>query len=306
MSLLWQLLGRLTWKLAGFWLVLVGGFWLFVEFAANVYDGSGFPFDEAVLHWFYGVRADGLTGFMYWMSVIGDVPATMGAAAVILLLLWLFLRREAPFFLLSLGGAALIMVVAKYGLGRARPELFPDGALYHTASPSFPSGHATGSAALYLTLYLIARHHWPRWAWLVGVLGAAMTLTISASRLYLQVHYPSDILAGLALASAWVLGIHGLYHRDRSGRFLLLLLPVDVAEAVHDESERREKSPDELVGGWLAERLGVPLEAPDAPSGPASRAPSKGALDRDREQGRVSGNGRVREEASSPERGSSS
>lgn len=251
MHLIRDLLGRLTWRLGLLWLTLVGTLWLYIEFADRVIEGGAFPFDEAVMNWFYQVRTPLAGDIMYAVSVAGDVPITIGVSALILALLRWRLRREAGFFLLAVGGAALIMVATKFGLGRARPDLFPDAIAYATASPSFPSGHATGAAALWTTLWLIARRHLSRGAWTVGVVGLLVTLTIAASRLYLQVHYPSDIVAGLALGAGWVVGVHAIYHRDRSRRFMLVSLPRSLDRRVHDEAERRGRDIDAMVAEWL-------------------------------------------------------
>jgi undecaprenyl-diphosphatase len=194
---------------------------------------------------------------MYGLSVVGDVPATVALSVLVFAALRIWLRGESVFFLVSLGGASAIMLATKYLLARPRPELFPEGAeLYPTSTPSFPSGHATGSAAFYLTLYLIARHAIPRWSWLVGLVGGVMTLAITVSRLYLQVHYPSDVMAGLALGTGWVLGAWALFHRDREHSWLLIRLPRDLAARVRRRAEREEREEDDVVAEALTDRLG--------------------------------------------------
>ena len=256
MGILGQLLRRLTWRLALFWLVLLGTIWLFVEFADEVYEGQGLPFDESILHWFQTLHEPWLTEVMYGLSVFGDVPSTLALAGLTLLGLTLWARSERMFFLVAIGGASMIMLATKYILARPRPELFPEGAeLYTTSTPSFPSGHATGSAAFYLTLYLLSRHLVPRWSWLVGVVGAILTLSITASRLYLQVHYPSDVLAGLALGAGWVVGSWAMFHRDRSYRWRLIRLPRSLADTLRERAVRDERDEDELVADALRDRL---------------------------------------------------
>lgn len=267
MSLLRELLRRLTWRLALFWLLLAGGAWLFKELADAVYGEQGFAFDEPVLAWFYERRGEAWTDVMFAVSVLGDVPATVLAAVLLLAALVAWLRREALFFALALGGASGIMVLTKEYVDRARPDLFPDGSLYPTASASFPSGHATGSAALWLTLFLIARRHAPGRAWLVGVVGLAWTLTVAVSRLYLGVHFPSDVLAGLALGVAWVLGVQALLVRDRASRFVLLRLPTGLAEELHARAGERGVAVDALA----AEALRAGLEPAPGPAPPEGR-----------------------------------
>lgn len=102
----------------------------------------------------------------------------------------------------SLSGAVLSETL-KALFERARPDLVPH--LTHMASASFPSGHAFLSAVTYLTLgVLLAREHGGRRAKLLLIGGAVLvTLMIGVSRLYLGVHWPTDVLAGWSLGAAW-------------------------------------------------------------------------------------------------------
>jgi len=131
--------------------------------------------------------------------VLGIVTAT---AALFLLLL----RRQAEVLLLLaavLGGQVLISLL-KLAFARPRPDLAPHAAEVFTAS--FPSGHAGVSAATYLTLALVLRATAsPRLAGPGLLLAGLMIVGIGASRLYLGVHWPSDILAGWCLGTAWAL-----------------------------------------------------------------------------------------------------
>lgn len=199
---------RLSWRLLLYWAVLLGSVWAFAELTDEVYEQEGFFFDEPVLGWFYGLITPLRTRVALALSTVGGVEVMVGLTALITLLLWFRSRREAVFFAASMVGASAIMGLTKVLLARPRPELFPDVDLWQTGSSSFPSGHATGSAALALTLYLVVSRLAPRWRALAAVLGLAFALSVSASRLYLQVHYPSDVLAGLALGCAWVLGVN--------------------------------------------------------------------------------------------------
>lgn len=234
--------------------------WLFAELAADIYRGDGLWFDESILRWFYDRRSEALTGFMFAISVVGDVPATVAISLLLtaLLAFWWRLRREALFFALAMGGASLVMITTKLWIGRERPDLFPDGALYPTASPSFPSGHATGSAALYLALFLIVRRCAPRWSWPMALFGATMALTITVSRLYLGVHYPSDVLAGLALGAGWTLIVDTLVHRDREHRFQLVSLSRELSDRLERRAIAAGVSEDELVSAALERYLDDP------------------------------------------------
>jgi membrane-associated phospholipid phosphatase len=115
--------------------------------------------------------------------------------------LWMRGRyRTIVFLVASVGGAGLVGVVLKAVFQRDRPDLWQR--VLEEANYSFPSGHAMGSLALALGLMVV---FWPtRWRWLVVVLGGVYVATIGLSRLYLGVHYPSDIVAGWVFAAAWV------------------------------------------------------------------------------------------------------
>ena len=264
MDVVKTLLSRLSWRLLLYWAALLGGIWLFAELTDELYDNQGFFFDEPVLTWFYGLISPARTRAALLLSTVGGLEVMVGASASLAALLWFRSRREAWFFAGSTGGAALIMALTKVVLARPRPELFPDVDYWQTASPSFPSGHATGSAAVALTLFFVVRRLAPRWQAVAGGLGVLFCLAVSASRLYLQVHYPSDILAGLALGAGWVLGVNALYAfetRDKGRHTVLLTLPREVVEAYRHDAQVRGVSEDDAVG----EVLGRHYRRPQGP-----------------------------------------
>ncbi len=260
MDIVKTLLSRLSWRLLLYWGILLGGLWAFAELTDEVYDKQGFFFDEPVLTWFYGLISPARTQLALALGTVGGLEVMIGLSVALALLLWFKSHREAIFFAVSMTGAAIIMGLTKVILARPRPELFPDVDYWQTASPSFPSGHATGSAAFALTLFFVVRRLAPRWQILAGSLGALFCLAVSASRLYLQVHYPSDILAGIALGSGWVLGVNALYAyevRDTSRRTVLLTLPREVVEAYRREAQTRGVKNDEVVAEILTQHYEV-------------------------------------------------
>lgn len=113
--------------------------------------------------------------------------------------------HAALFVLASVGGGVLISQTMKWAYARPRPDLVPHGAEVFTAS--FPSGHSMMSAVVYLTLgALLARTQVDRAA-KIYVLATAVMLTalVGVSRVYLGVHWPTDVLAGWALGGVWAL-----------------------------------------------------------------------------------------------------
>ena len=127
----------------------------------------------------------------------------MGAAGY----LFLVGRRATAFFVLaSVTGGYLCTNFLKFGFDRPRPEYLTP--LVRIYSASFPSGHAALSAIAYLTLAtLLARAQSTHGARLYFMaIALSLTLLVGLSRVYLGVHYPTDVLAGWCFGCAWALG----------------------------------------------------------------------------------------------------
>jgi len=183
----------------------------FMLIADETIEGDTHAFDEAIL---LALREPGDTanaiGPPWFEAAVGDVTALGGYAVLTLLV------AGVVFYLLSAGRRGTALLVAgsvisgtimtsllKLGFDRPRPDLVAH--LSHAQNSSFPSGHATVSAIAYLTLgVLLARAHARRRIKvLVMTYAVSLTLLIGASRVYLGVHWPTDVLAGWALGAAW-------------------------------------------------------------------------------------------------------
>ena len=112
--------------------------------------------------------------------------------------------REGLFAGIALIGSASLNLGAKQLFARERPSLWESIAPESTFS--FPSGHAMGSITLAMVLVLLAWH--TRWRWWVTLPMAAFVVMVGLSRVYLGVHYPSDIVAGWAFAIGWTVGAY--------------------------------------------------------------------------------------------------
>ena len=196
--------------------VLLASLYVFAELAGEVFEKERFAFDAPLLVWFHGLVSPPVTALALGLTFIGSVYVLAPLGIVLLALLWRRSRRAAVFFALGFGGAVALNLVVKAFFARVRPDLFAQ--LSPESSFSFPSGHTMGSTAFFLALFLIVRQLMPRWQGWMALLGLVLTLGIGLSRLYLQVHYPSDILAAWALSSAWVLGLNVWYARLGRGR----------------------------------------------------------------------------------------
>ena len=187
--------------------------WAFAELADDVFEGETHAFDEWILLALRSAtdRADPL-GPGWLEELMRDVTAlgSTGLLTFITLAVAGFLALErkthaALFVLVAVGGGMLLSTGLKMGFDRPRPDLVSHGSIVYTAS--FPSGHSMLSAVAYLTLGALLARVQPRRLLKLYLLGLAILLTVAvgASRVYLGVHWPTDVLAGWAIGAAWAL-----------------------------------------------------------------------------------------------------
>ena len=184
--------------------------WAFAELADEVREAEAFPFDQPILLFAHALARDGFDRAFVLLSALGY---QYGVVPFDALLVWsLAMRRrmrESVFAGVAIIGSALLNLAAKPSFARARPSLWES--IAPETNYSFPSGHAMGSMTLAWVVVLLSWH--TRWRWPVVVVAAMFTLLVGLSRVYLGVHYPSDILAGWAAASVWAVGIYLLVFR---------------------------------------------------------------------------------------------
>jgi undecaprenyl-diphosphatase len=182
----------------------VAGTWIFSELAGHVTSGKTQAFDDAVLGWIGAHRAPWLTAAMVEVTSLGTGLVVMMTVVVAALFLWLTKHRHSAILLgIATAGGLVLNALLELGFGRPRPEVFDWGT--HAASSSFPSGHAMNSVIVYGTVAYLAARLQERYAMRVATLLVAglVILLVCASRLYLGVHYPSDVAAGLVIGLAW-------------------------------------------------------------------------------------------------------
>ncbi|GAB6196991.1 phosphatase PAP2 family protein [Lysobacter xanthus] len=184
--------------------------WGFGELAEDVAEGEPFFFDVPLLEGLHAMAGPGLDRLFLALSAVGYSGGVVPADIVLVAALaWRRHPRSATFAAVALGGSALLNVAAKHVFGRARPALWLSIAPESTYS--FPSGHAMGSATLACVLACLAWR--TQWRVPVIVLGALFVVGVGASRVYLGVHYPSDVLAGWSAAVAWTLAVRFIAFR---------------------------------------------------------------------------------------------
>ena len=184
--------------------VAVGGVAIFVELAGHVRSGSTQAFDDHVIRWLAAHHSPTLDGVMLEITALGTGTVVLMIVAVASLFLVLTQHRYSAILLLaSTAGGLVLNGVLKLGFNRPRPSIVVHAV--HTVSSSFPSGHAMSAAIVYSTVaYLAARLQKKLWArWLTLLTTFILIVLIALSRLYLGVHYPSDVVAGIAIGLAW-------------------------------------------------------------------------------------------------------
>jgi len=194
-------------------LAVVSGLTLaFLQIADEMAEGEMEAFDRTILLMFRDpADPDTVIGPAWMHEMVRDITALGSFSLLGLLVLgvcaYLYLARmrsAALFVLVSVLGGTLLSTVLKMGYNRPRPDLTT---MSEQFTASFPSGHAMLSAVTFLTLgALLARFAPTRRLQILSLGGAlVLTLLVGLSRLYMGVHYPSDILAGWCLGSAWAL-----------------------------------------------------------------------------------------------------
>jgi undecaprenyl-diphosphatase len=195
---------------AAFALVVIGlGVFGFVGLADEVMEGDTLPVDRSLL---LALRAAG-NGSTWLEEVFRDFTALGGVGVLGMLslvsigYLWLRgLRRAAAFVFAAITGGLLLGIALKTGFDRPRPDLVSHGSMVYTSS--FPSGHSMLSAMVYLTCgTMLAAVHTERRVQ-IYLISCAIVLTslVGISRVYLGVHWPSDVLGGWAVGAAWASG----------------------------------------------------------------------------------------------------
>lgn len=201
--------GRAHWqRIALAWALILGPFLLWGELAENVWKHGSFRFDNPILLWMHRHSSAFLDRVMLGLSLVGGYPLLFVSGALLLFFLLTSRRRNAIFVALCIGGVSALNVSAKLIFQRARPDLWVSLAPQHDYS--FPSGHAMISSsftAMIVALAWNATKSLPRagvWRLASALIGLVFVIAVGLSRLYLGVHYPSDILAGWLASCAWI------------------------------------------------------------------------------------------------------
>ncbi len=178
---------------------------LFGKLAEDVWEHQGgFVWDVPILLAIHKTSQPQLDIFVSYLTKFGVSWGVFPAAVVIAVVL--IARRKwrwLIYFLVSGFGSALLNIITKILLHRVRPHLWVSPAPEYDYG--FPSGHAMATMFLVTALSIMAWNS--RWRWWVIIFGAIFVVAIGWTRLYLGVHYPSDVLAGWVASLAWTIGV---------------------------------------------------------------------------------------------------
>ena len=200
-------------QLAVLFACVLAPLFLLGQLSEEVLENEPFPIDSRLLAWAHGIGSETLDSLMLLASFMGSgwVVGTVDVAVAAFLL-----RRRriaaSAFWMLAVGGAAVLNWAGKHTFARQRPSLWPSIAPETTFS--FPSGHAMQTSAFVIATVLLLKN--PQWRAGAVALGLPYVLLVGFSRVYLGVHYPTDVLAGWCASFAWTGGLHLVM----SGRWL--------------------------------------------------------------------------------------
>ncbi|MBU6080885.1 phosphatase PAP2 family protein [Allobacillus halotolerans] len=188
-------------------IVLIGGaFFLFAEIADDVFEKEKFQIDQMASQFVSSIQSDTLDSIFGFITELGAVwLIATGSIIVGIILLFYPSNRlwRVLYFAVTMIGISVLTSSLKELFERDRPNLIQE---YDGTGYSFPSGHSTGPMVFYgFIIYLIIRSRFPLVAkWIVGIVLGLLIFLIGFSRIYLGVHYASDVIGGFLLGFAWL------------------------------------------------------------------------------------------------------
>ncbi len=172
--------------------------------ADEVLEKEAFGFDTSLLLWIHQFSNPSLDAVMLTITRFGDREVIIPIVGISIVILWLrHYRQEAQIFTIASIGGAILNTGLKLFFGKPRPELWTR--LIAETSYSFPSGHALGSMVVYGLLAYLLTLHYPRFTPFIYIFAVVLIVLIGSSRLYLGVHWPTDIIAGYGVGFLWLM-----------------------------------------------------------------------------------------------------
>jgi len=176
---------------------------LFAKWSLKLAEGDMWIYDQVISRIIYGLRTPLLTSIMLFITRLGAGFTLEIMSILVILFAWKHHRKEALFFIIILVMGLAINTALKNTVRRPRPEIAP---LVIETSYSYPSGHAMNSVVFYSAVAFFMYHFTrsKRWSTIFFGLSCGLIGLIGFSRVYLGVHYPSDVVAGWVIGGWWL------------------------------------------------------------------------------------------------------
>ena len=177
--------------------------WVLAKLSGETLERESFAFDTSFLLWLHQFANPTLDNMMITVTQLGNPMIVIPVAIITLGILgWKRQKSPALMFAIACLGDAILNTGLKLVFTKPRPELWQR--LIVETSYSYPSGHALGSMVLYGMIAYFLSQRYPKFSSIIYVAAAGLILTICFSRLYLGVHWPTDIMAGLGIGFLWL------------------------------------------------------------------------------------------------------
>ncbi|PKR77668.1 hypothetical protein CEY16_06970 [Halalkalibacillus sediminis] len=186
--------------------VIGGGFYIFSELADEVLEQEKFIIDQWASEFVAQFSNPTLYTFLGWVTELGSVYTLTFGSIVLVAILAIYYKRRTwriVYFIIAMGGIALLTTGLKSAFSRDRPNILEQ---YDGTGHSFPSGHSTAPMVFYgFIIYLIIRSHLNKAAkWALNTFLVILILSIGLSRVFLGVHFITDVFAGFLLGLSWL------------------------------------------------------------------------------------------------------
>ncbi|WP_158233779.1 phosphatase PAP2 family protein [Sporosarcina sp. P3] len=204
---------ELSLRLLFVWIICILFTGIFAYIARSIHVQSISSFDEPIIDFVQSAESPGLTSIMKLFTTIGSTTSVALLALLTLgVLVWKKHRAQAVLFAIALAGTGILNQLLKFIFKRERPDFHR---LIDIGGYSFPSGHTMMAFSLYTILaYIVWRNLVNSGSRVAIILLAAMMIVmIAVSRIYLGVHFPSDIVGGVLASSVWLFASIAFYQR---------------------------------------------------------------------------------------------
>ena len=173
------------------------------QISDEVLEREAFAFDRIILLWIHSLANPTLDRIMEVITRLNDPDVvSVIAGFALIILLWRRCYPEAKIFVIDCAGGVILSYGLKSVFGKTRPDLWESA--IKEVSFSYPSGHALGSTVLYGFLAYLFATRFRQFSWLIYLIAVSLIGAIGLSRLYLGVHWPTDIIGGYGMGFVWL------------------------------------------------------------------------------------------------------